>query len=310
MCAKRKDISGNKKGKGFAEGKRLKIDKMQRNVFAAVCVTSIVLSLTIVGSIRLVKYIQFNTKVAEEKSKVAKGYAQIQTDLAALKNSISELAVDENLESVARTRDARCDSLIGTEGKESDNNEFSLEEIEVVRSCSALRVIPDALPSSKNYNATMSEALVLARMAGVVDAEKQPSGSSGSAPSINIPGTPLYAFGVDLSLEGSTAGILGALYTFDKSIRNFDMQSATFTFDEGTEMSGEFNGQFVVYYSENVSMEKGTHRVCANKKSEKCKAAGGDEVGDQYGQVTKSSSSSSSGEAITDTGAMEGGEEE
>ncbi len=309
MCAKRKDISGNKKGKGFAEGKRLKIDKMQRNVFIAVCITSIALSLTIVGAIRLVKYIQFNSKVIVEKEKVAKGYAQIQNDLQSLKNSISQLTTDENLESVARERDSVCDSLIGKPGKESDNNEFSINEIEIIRSCSALRVVPDALPSTKNYNATMTEALVLGRLGGVTT-ENEPTGSSsGGAPTVSVDGSALHAFGINMSLEGSTIGIQNVLKVFNRSIRNFDLAQAHFDFDEKTEWTGKFTGDFAVYYSEDVEIQKGSHLVCANKKSEKCKAAGGDQTGDQYGQTAASSSSSDSDGGTVDNGEMDGGEE-
>ncbi|MBR1939310.1 hypothetical protein IJ847_01090 [Candidatus Saccharibacteria bacterium] len=309
MCAKKASLSNARKG--TADSKHHKIDVMQRNVVIAVGLMSIILSLTIVGAIRLSKYIAFNAKVIEEKSKVAKGYKQIQSDLETLRTDVSALVNDENLESVARFRNvADC---FNNANKGVDNEEYSLEDIELARTCSALRVVPDALPSKENNLATLTNMNQLLRWANYgsgVKFEGPNGGSGGQSSNTGSTSSTLHPVSVSVSLNDSGKRVQGALKEIEDSVRNFDITSASLSWESDDFWTGQefdnselqFDGSFTAYYSDEVAISSKSRTVCANSKSEKCRAAGGDSVGDSYGQSSSGKSSSSSGGLLDDSG--------
>ena len=276
----------NKKSneKGAALAKRSKIDTMQRNMFAGVCIASIIFGVSLVGIVRLSKTISFNSRVIGEKDKVINGYKQIQSDLDALKTNVSNLVSNENLESVARYR---ADECYGNSTKEIDNEDYKDQAIELARTCSALRVIPDALPSSNNTEATLSSMNQLLywsnNKAGVTfDAlSSNFGGDAGSEVTESV-----HVVSVSLDLEDTADNIHGALAEIENSIRNFDISSANISWSGKSLISGELklSASYSAYYSDPVSPEPRSRNVCASATSQACINAGGDSIGDAFGQ--------------------------
>ena len=273
-------------GKGAALAKRSKIDSMQRNMFIAVCLASIILGISVVGVIRLAKSIAFYNNVIVERDKVIKGSTKIQNDLKLLKDNVANLVSNENLESVARSRDEEC---LSKSAQEIDNESYKNASIEVARTCSALRMIPDALPSSKNVEATMAsmnQLLYWSNKRQGVNFESLSSSDGGSAGSQIT--SSVHVSTVRLSLKDDAEKIHGALAEIENSVRNFDISSANISWKGASISSGklEFNATYSAYYSDTVYPVVYTRTVCAKADSKKCLASGGNSVGDEYGEPT------------------------
>lgn len=288
----------NKKSndKGVAIAKRSKIDSMRRNMFAAVCIASVILGVSIVGVIRLSKSIAFNSKVISEKEKIINGYTQIQSDLETLKDNVSNLVSNENLESVARYRANEC---YGNSTREIDNEEYRDQAIELARTCSALRVIPDALPSSNNMEATLSSMNQLLYWSnnknGVIfeSLSSDYGGDAGSEVTESV-----HVVSVNVEMQDTADNIHGALAEIENSVRNFDISSANISWNGRSLASGElkFSAIYSAYYSDPVVADVRSRTVCAKATSKKCIDSGGDKLGDAFGQSTAPADVASEGQ--------------
>jgi hypothetical protein len=269
------------KGKGVAFGKWAKIDKAQRNMFFAVCGASVVLGITIVGIIYFSKVISFNATLIGEKAAIIEDYKDIQNSLVNISNQVNNLAVDDTLEVVGRTRAADCLNRSAKMLTESS----SVEDLEVTRTCTALRVIPDAMPSSANTEAMLAglNQLLLWSNDGNGVLIEGLSGTDTDGVSFvdengNAIKTTMSAMGAAVSIEDDADKVKGALDTIENSIRNYDIAAASIEWsgdnydDDGVyhpqriSLSASFNA----YYSNSVSIEKQKKKVCASKESAKC----------------------------------------
>lgn len=266
------------KGKGVAFGKWAKIDKAQRNMFLAVCGTSIILGVTVVSIIYFAKVIAFNGKLIGEKDAIIGDYKSIQNSLNTISSAVDELRTNERLEVVSRTRASDCMKL--TKKLDEDGEESSgVTDIELARICTSLRVIPDAIPSKENVEATLASLNQLLLWS---DGAIQIEGISGSDDDDtefslrdeegNEIATTLKTIGASLSLEDTTTRIHKALDTIENSIRNYDIASASITFsgDSTDAESIELHTTFRAYYSNAVNIEKQSKKVCADDTSDKC----------------------------------------
>ena len=265
------------KGKGVAFGKWAKIDKAQRNMFLAVCGASIVLGVTVVSIIYFAKVISFNGKLISEKDKIIKDYTSIQTSLESISQQVEDLKDNENLEVIARTRAADCLTI-----NDKNIDESVATELEVARTCSALRVIPDAIPSSRNIEATLASLNQLLlwsdsniKIEGISGADVETTDSSDEeneeGEEGGVAGT-LQPIGASLSIDDTTERVHRALDTIESSIRNFDITSASITFsgDSAESDSIQLNATFAAYYSDPVNIEKQSKKICADNGSTKC----------------------------------------
>ncbi len=261
------------KGKGVAFGKWAKIDKAQRNMFLAVCATSVALGITVVSIIYFAKVIAFNGKLIGEKDKIIKDYKSIQSSLSNISNQVNDLRNNENLEVVSRTRAADCMTLTSKLDEEADK----ISDIELARVCTSLRVIPDAIPSKSNIEATLASLNQLLLWSdGSIKIEGLSGADVEGASLLDENGSPvnttLSAIGASLSIDDTTARVHHALDTIENSIRNYDIASASITFsgDSTNSDSIELHSTFRAYYSSTVNIEKQSKKVCADDKSDKC----------------------------------------
>lgn len=271
--------------------KRLKITKAQRTMFVAVCLASIALGVTFVLVVYFAKVISFQGKLLTQKGYVVDALKQDQTNLSQLAGQISSLTKNENLESVARTRTVTdCSGYYGIdmslEGVKTE------EEVEKVRRCSSLRVIPDAMPATSGTvslddvdTTTRIQLDLIMDRAGVdlsADSDSavsvEETGYSGSSTSTS--GSILEPYSmleVNVNIDGDLSKMKTFLSTIDKTIRNFDLQNATIEIPSGDTSNFTFSGSYYAYYTNPVDLQIQKRTICADEKNEKCRAAGGDQ---------------------------------
>ncbi len=243
------------------DSKRSKISKAQQITMLEVLVTSLVLGSCLVLISFITKYIEFNTRIITEKSDAITAYdeairnigicadtdkngrlsdreiadcnpntVRLEDVQGSLRYNIYEvMAQNPELESVARKRNAKC---YDEEGNRYDFNQlYNVAETDKERTqllqaskvCSALRVISDALPARKNTEALMASLNQL-----FIVSELDPENISPRDDKIELEDlTGVLAIPVSFSANGSGATIIRILDNVDRSIRNFDITSAT-----------------------------------------------------------------------------------
>ena len=148
-------------------------------------------------------------------------------------NVLEKLAANDALSSVPGTNNENCRNpetdkpFTYKQLNDAYKNASSTEERRIafqnIKTCSALRVIPDALPSFKNEEALLASLNQLFNMSGWVPQSLSPSGSSQVsklAPNLN-------SFDVSVSVEAGTNITNNVLDNIERSIREFDISNAT-----------------------------------------------------------------------------------
>lgn len=282
-----------------ANSKREKISKAQRVTLAEVLCASLVLGACLVVANFLIQYISFNTKVITAKNEAIADYDETLREVGVCEdkdkdgklsdkelsdcvpdetrvdnvrgslryNIYRSMALNADLESVARNRnqDGICydengkvtDFALMYDRAETDaDREQALQGMKV---CSALRVIPDALPAQKNTEALMASLNQL-----FILSAKEPESIAPRDETIASPIKGVEVIPVSFRVEGSGADILKVLDNIEHSIREFDITSAVI---EWTTAGLSLRADANAYYLTNaVALEaKGTLR--ANSKT-------------------------------------------
>ena len=263
----------NGRGKGVAFAKWAKIDKAQRNMLIAVCIVSVFFGITLVGVIYFSKVIAFNAKVISEKDKIIADYKSIQGSLKVISSKVAEMSQSERLEAVARSRSTDCTEQI----LKGLANAEDIEDVELARTCTALRVIPDALPSKMNVEATLASMNQLLNWSNGGAGIESISGADVGATALSDDLT-VSSVGASISLSDEAKNVRNSLDLIERSIRNFDIVSTNIswvdTYDEHGNAKAskkiELVGLYRAYYANGVKIEKKSKKICADDKSEKC----------------------------------------
>lgn len=244
----------------LAQGKRAKISKAQQYTMLEVLGASLVLGTCIVFAIFLIKYIKFNTTIISEKNDAIAAYDQtirnvgicVDTDkngrlndkeledckpnevslekvVGSLRyNVLSTMAQNEDLESVARLRNENCYDANGERIDFQKLYELSTDEhekqqyLQSSKICSALRVIPDALPAQKNTEALMASLDQIFILTGWEPERLTPRDD---VVRNEIEGVDVIP--VTLRVEGPDSTVMSVLNNIEKSVREFNISSAT-----------------------------------------------------------------------------------
>lgn len=249
-------MAGNKP----ADNKRARITRAQQFTLVEVLGASLVLGACIVLSIFLIKYIKFNTQIISEKNQAITNYDQtirnvgvcVDTDkngrlsdkeLESCKpnevslsqvtgslryNVLSMMAENSDLESVARYRNENCYDAQGARIDFQRLYEVSTDEderqryLQYSKICSALRVIPDALPAQKNTEALMASLNQIFILTGWEPERLMPRDDLVKN---DIEGVDVIP--VTLRVEGADSVVMSVLNNIERSIREFDITTAT-----------------------------------------------------------------------------------
>lgn len=244
-----------------ADTKREKISKAQQLTMLEVLGASLVLGTCLVLMNFIGKYIEFNTRIIAAKNESIAMYDETlrnigicpDTDkdgrlsareieecdpnsvkLSQVPNSLrynvlEVMAQNADLESVARKRNENCYDADGkrinfNEMYNSATTESERQQIlQATKICSSLRVISDALPAQKNTEALMAS---LNQLFIISNWEPENIAPRDETVVLNdLSG--VEAIPVTLQVNGNGATVLTVLNNIDRSIRNFDITSAT-----------------------------------------------------------------------------------
>lgn len=273
--------------------KKAKISKAQQYMFFAVLGASLVAGIAGVVAVYLVRYINFNMRVIAAKDEAIVAYSDAIRNSGACKKpagtvyGMDELercnpddieaesvpgtlrnavlvgmTANKDLESVARESVAICKDKEGesyTYAKLREQYEAAetIEQREyylgLIKMCSSLRVIPDALPSVGNETALMSSLSQIFKMSNWEWESLTPSNSSTAT---SIPG--VNAISLSLSVEGDSATTRNVLSNIEKSIRNFTINTANIVW---TENNLTLNAQATAYYADAQELQEKTVTV-------------------------------------------------
>ncbi len=244
-----------------ADTKREKISKAQQLTMLEVLGASLVLGTCLVLMNFIGKYIEFNTRIIAAKNESIAMYDETlrnigicpDTDkdgrlsareieecdpnsvkLSQVPNSLrynvlEVMAQNADLESVARKRNENC---YDAEGKRINFNEMynsatteseRQQILQATKICSSLRVISDALPAQKNTEALMASLNQL-----FIISNWEPENIAPRDETVVLDDlSGVEAIPVTLQVNGNGATVLTVLNNIDRSIRNFDITSAT-----------------------------------------------------------------------------------
>ena len=183
-------------------------------------------------------------------------------------NILEGMAANEALSSVPKEDTSSCiNTLTGkaytydemqaileiasTEGTSEEINAAS----ELIQSCSALRVIPDALPAFKNEEALLSSLNKIFILSNWEPNSLSPTGNSSTASF----GKKLNTFSVRLSVESDVATTRGVISNIERSIREFNVERATIEW--GGTNSLVLQAQATAYYTSSSSLVEITKTI-------------------------------------------------
>lgn len=144
---------------------------------------------------------------------------------------------------------------------EAKNSDELNAASKLIQRCSALRVIPDALPAFKNEEALLASLNKLFIISGIDPESLSPSGTVSAAEI----GTGLNAVLVNLALDDTTAGdVTKLLNNIERSIREFNLQ--TMNIEWGGSGTLNFNAQATAFYMDESSVEESTKTINAEEQ--------------------------------------------
>lgn len=175
-----------------------------------------------------------NTYTIEELNKCNPDSVEVSSVPGSLRAKIlTTLADNPALNSVPKNTDTNCINSETDKNYTYDelnqiyNDANTSEELksasQLIKTCSALRVIPDALPKHKNEDALLSS---LNRLFIISDWEPESISPSDSS-SVAAFGTKLNTISVSLSIESSATTTMTVLNNIEHSIREFNIERAT-----------------------------------------------------------------------------------
>jgi hypothetical protein len=255
-----------KMAKEVAIKKRALIDKASQTMLVVVGMSAAVLGACVVGAVFFIKWIFFNGEVIVAKDEVLASYEKSLENLKSLRGSVLTLADNEDLESVARSQEDQCRGLDGKlidfvgMIEETNNEDYRASLMERARECWALRVIPDALPAVNNPEALLASLNKIFLIVGPEPESIAPGSGSGGGTAVSGVGV----IPVNLSIEGNATEAKEILSAVERSIRAFDVQTATIAWrgvgeSEMISMKGSANA----YYSSEFVVEKRTKTIRA-----------------------------------------------
>lgn len=286
---------------GPAAEKRAKITKTQKQTLLIALVTAVVVGICGVLAVFFGKYINFNKKVIAAKNGAIENYeATIKNvglcldrdkdgkfseeeikkcnpndlDSANLVgtlryNVMVNMAKNTDLESVARDSQKDCYDNSGKKINwqekfdDTENEEEQSKYLSMLKMCSALRVIPDALPAQVNEEALMASLNQVFILSNWEPESISPSGNA----SVGTEG--VSTIPISLVVETASDKAMTVLENIEKSIRTFDILSAKIAWSKNDNLT--INGQGVAYYTENADVIQTVETVYASDAARKAK---------------------------------------
>lgn len=126
---------------------------------------------------------------------------------------------------------------------------------QLMKSCSALRVIPEALPAFKNEEALLASLNRIFLLSGWEPESISPGGSSSSTTEKDG----VNDISVSLSVESDSATTLNVIHNIERSIREFDINQATIEW--GSNDTLLLNAKASAYYRDKSTIQETTKTI-------------------------------------------------
>lgn len=153
-------------------------------------------------------------------------------------NILEVMAANQALNSVPKESNSSCINPISNKAytyaemqdfySDADTTEERVAASKLIKSCSALRIIPDALPSTKNEEALLASLNKIFIISDWMPDSLSPSNSSAASTSGNLSQIP-----VSFSVEAGSAKTMGILSNIERSIREFNFTRGTIEWSAG-----------------------------------------------------------------------------
>ncbi len=177
-------------------------------------------------------------------------------------NIVNGLAVNPALNSVSKSEvDIKCvnpESLKNYTIKELNDKYIyatTIEEREsatnLLKVCSALRTIPDALPAYKNQEALLSSINKIFNLAGWL-----PDGLSPEGDGAVSEGSDLSGYSVSFSIDADLIMVQDVLSKIERSIRNIDAYAASISYSDDEALKIDVSAQ--AYYVNKTELSEET----------------------------------------------------
>lgn len=180
-------------------------------------------------------------------------------------NVLQNMAANENLVAVPNESTSDCINPITkknytySEMQENYQNANGDEQLNaatnLIQNCSALRVIPDALPAFKNEEALLASLNKIFIISGWEPDSLSPTGTSMPADF----GTNLNTLSLRLSVESGTDTTMRVLSNIERSIREFSISRATIEW--GSNNTLLLQAQATAYYMTPSTLQETTKTV-------------------------------------------------
>lgn len=182
-------------------------------------------------------------------------------------NILENIAASEALDSVPNKNVSSCINPSTGKNytyKELNDNYNQAEGVEalsaasqLIKSCSALRVIPDALPAFKNEEALLASLNKLFIESNWEPESISPSGSASQSTSTNG----LNTISLRLPFEADTNTTMTILNNIERSIREFNITRATISWENDSRLS--ISAQADAYYTDESTIKESTKTIKA-----------------------------------------------
>ena len=121
---------------------------------------------------------------------------------------------------------------------------------QLIKSCSALRIIPDALPAFRNQEALLASLNRLFIISGWEPESLSPNGESHAS----ALGKNLFSFSVGLTIEADASITINTLVNIERSIREFNIERATIEWSGDNMLT--FRAQATAFYMGKSEIEE------------------------------------------------------
>ena len=195
-------------------------------------------------------------------------------------NIINVLAYDDALAAVSDNNKSRCIDETGKpytlkflsdnydSVKDSEDEEKISAAVGLIKQCSALRLIPDALPSRGNDEALLSSLNRIFQLSGWPPESLSPTGTSSEN---EMDG--LNSIMVNLSMQTDAEIVYRVLDNVEHSIREFNIERATIEsgYDSEGKPTLDLRAQAAAYWIDPVELKETTKTITVDKDTKKGK---------------------------------------
>ena len=187
-------------------------------------------------------------------------------------NILEELAANDALNSVPKEGAAICINPSNNKNytykelneayKNANNENDRKAALQKLKVCSALRIIPDALPAFKNQEALLASLNQIFISSGWSPESINPSDGATTEEQTLPAG--LNPIEVRLSVKADTGTTMNVIGNIERSIREFDIRRATIEWSGDTSLSVEATA--TAYYADEATINESTKTITRGAK--------------------------------------------